>query len=158
MIDIVTFPDPRLLAISEPVVDFGEALHQIVGAMFSTMIDNHGLGLAAPQIGINKRIFVASHTGKVIDTFVYINPVLTFPSDERIEGVEGCLSIPEEKFLMSRYKEAEIEFIDTWGEKKIQRASGLQAIVWQHEFDHLDGILINRDPQKRYKDAAKMGY
>src|ERR1043166_8257485 len=90
---IILWPDPRLLKVSVPVTQFDENLRVLAGRMFELMRAARGVGLAAPQVGENIRLFIMNHTGEPADDRVYINPVLSEAAGEQ-EGEEGCLSLP----------------------------------------------------------------
>lgn len=150
---IVTFPDQRLLEKCETVTAFDENLQLLVREMILTMLDAGGVGLAAPQVGINKRIFIACHSGKLIDAYAYVNPELSFYGNETVDGAEGCLSIPDKRFIAKRYKNASISFQNEWGKKCTHIADDVRSIIWQHEFDHLDGLLINRFPERQHSES-----
>jgi peptide deformylase len=142
-LEIVTVPDPRLLLACEPVTHFDENLRQLVTIMMYKMTSAQGVGLAAPQLGINKRVFVTAHTGAITSLAVYINPVLRFLKEDKIPSIEGCLSIPGKRYEVSRHTDVEITAQDLAGNEFKKTANGFEAIVCQHENDHLDGILIN---------------
>ena len=132
------YGDPCLEAKSKPVKEVGPVERMLIQAMFETMDACKGVGLAAPQVGINEQIFVVD-TGK--EAFVAINPrILKVFGSETME--EGCLSIPRVLVDVKRAKTVWVEFTDQ--ENRLVRAelSGLTAKVFQHEFDHLQGKLI----------------
>jgi peptide deformylase len=105
------------------------------------MREAKGVGLAAPQIGKNIRLFVMNATGKPEDDRVYINPVLTEAEGDE-EEEEGCLSIPEFRVKVWRAKRLRIQAVDLTGQAIDQTDEGFVARVWQHETDHLNGILL----------------
>jgi peptide deformylase len=131
-----------LKKISEPIIDFGVFLsNTILGDLRETLFRNgNGIGLAAPQIGINKRVIFISFFGTELEI---INPKILEKSKEEEISEEGCLSIPEKKFLVKRSKEIRIEFFDRIKNKIEIKCDGLLARCIQHEIDHLDGILIS---------------
>lgn len=132
------FGDPCLEAKSKTVKEVGPVERMLIAAMFETMEACRGVGLAAPQVGINEQIFVVD-TGK--DVFAAINPkIIRTAGNEVME--EGCLSIPRVLVDVKRAKTIWVEFTD--GENHLVRAqlSGLLAKVFQHEYDHLHGKLI----------------
>ncbi|MEI7998446.1 MAG: peptide deformylase [Candidatus Omnitrophota bacterium] len=132
------YGDPCLRVKSKPVQAVGPAERMLIASMFETMHAQKGIGLAAPQVGINEQIFVVD-TGK--DSLAVINPKI-LRSVGTFVGEEGCLSIPNLHVNIKRAKELEVEFIDE--DNKLIRAkiSGLLAKVFQHENDHLQGKLI----------------
>ncbi|MCL1602719.1 peptide deformylase [Succinatimonas hippei] len=143
--EIVTFPDERLRQICAPVTEFDAALKELTDDMFETMYDDEGIGLAAPQIGIEKRIVVIDipeedgKQGK--NKLVLINPKITAKEGE-VASEEGCLSVPEYRAEIKRYEKITLECQDLNGQKQIYEADGLLAICMQHELDHLDGKLF----------------
>lgn len=148
---IILYPDPRLKRMSEPVTAFDDALRDIVVQMFKLMRDAHGVGLAAPQVGKNLRLFVMNPSGEPGDDQVYINPVLS-EGDGSEDAEEGCLSLPDIRVKVTRDKRITIQAQDLEGNRFEQSASGFIPRVWQHEFDHLNGILLT----DRMGPVAKM--
>jgi peptide deformylase len=138
---ILHWPDPRLKKNSEPVKEFTPALRDLASRMLELMRQHKGVGLAAPQVGHNIRLFVMNHSGEPNDNRVYVNPVLSDPSgDESSE--EGCLSLPEVNAQISRHKSLRMQAQDLDGKPIDQTESGYIARIWQHEYDHLNGVLI----------------
>jgi peptide deformylase len=148
---IIYYPDPRLKKMSRPVTRFDGELRDMVVQMFKLMRDAHGVGLAAPQVAKNVRVFVMNPSGEAGDDQVYINPVLSDPDGED-EAEEGCLSLPDIHVKVVRNKRIRIEAQDLEGNFFEQTASGFITRVWQHEFDHLNGILLT----DRMGPVAKM--
>ncbi|HEY8748773.1 MAG TPA: peptide deformylase [Tepidisphaeraceae bacterium] len=148
---IIYYPDPRLKRMSKPVTRFDEELRQLVVRMFKLMRESHGVGLAAPQVGKNIRLFVMNPSGEAGDDQVYINPVLSDPDGDE-EAEEGCLSLPDIHVKVTRNKRIRIAAQDLDGTSFEQTGSGFIARVWQHEFDHLNGILLT----DRMGPVAKM--
>lgn len=140
-LSIVLWPDPRLKRISVPVTVFDESLRLLTARMFELMREHEGVGLAAPQVGLNIRLFVMNHTGKPEDDRVVVNPVL-MPVDGRSDGEEGCLSIPDIRIGVVRTDTVTLEAQDVEGKPFSITRSGFETRVWQHENDHLDGILL----------------
>lgn len=101
-----------------------------------------GVGLAGPQVGLDWRIFVANVTGEPGDDRVYVNPVLRDPTPRTEPCTEGCLSLPQVSAEVTRPVGITLEALDERGQPVTRTAEGLEARVWQHEHDHLDGILI----------------
>ena len=148
---IILYPDPRLKKTSRPVTEFNAALRDLGGQMLKLMRDARGVGLAAPQVGLNLRMFVMNATGEAGDDHVYVNPVLSDAEGED-EAEEGCLSLPEIHIKVFRSKTVRIQAQDLEGNLFEQTASGFIPRVWQHEFDHLNGILLT----DRMGPVAKM--
>lgn len=138
---IILYPDPRLKKISAEVTAFDDNLRALAARLFELMREAKGVGLAAPQVGQNVRLFVINPTGKPEDDAVYVNPVLTEAEGEA-EGEEGCLSLPNINIDVFRSKSMRMDAQNLAGEKFTQTASGYLARIWQHEFDHLNGILL----------------
>jgi peptide deformylase len=140
-LDIIKWPDPRLKKRSQPIETFNDDLRLLAARMFELMRANSGVGLAAPQVGLNIRMFVMNHSGNPEDDRVYVNPMLSDP-DGNEEGEEGCLSIPDIKVQISRPNVIKLQAQDLSGQPIEQAATGFMTRVWQHEIDHLDGRLI----------------
>jgi peptide deformylase len=143
VLPILTHPDPVLRAICAPVTAFDDSLRGLVQDMFDTMYAAPGRGLAGPQVGRELRLFVMDVTWKT-DTpapQVFVNPELTFPTDDRSVGAEGCLSIPGDICHVPRATEVDVRWQDLEGLPRAGRFTGFEAICIQHEADHLDGIL-----------------
>src|SRR6186713_2006044 len=138
---IILYPDPRLKKVSKPVEKFDDALRELSSRMFQLMRDSRGVGLAAPQVGLNIRMFVMNHSGELKDDRIYINPELS-EADGSEEGEEGCLSLPEIHVNILRDKSIRMRAKDLHGESIDEVASGYIARIWQHEFDHLNGTLL----------------
>jgi peptide deformylase len=138
---IVIYPDPRLRKISRPVTEFGPELADLAQRMLALMREAKGVGLAAPQVGKNIRLFVMNATGEPGDDKMLVNPVLSFPDGEE-SGEEGCLSIPEIKVDVVRAKTMKLNALDVTGKPVEFLETGYVARVWQHEVDHLNGILL----------------
>lgn len=138
---IIVYPDPRLKKRSSDVADF-TPLKDITDQMFALMREHKGVGLAAPQVGLNIRLFVMNATGEPTDDRVYVNPILS-EADGEEEGEEGCLSIPELRVDIFRAKKLHMEARDLQGNPISESAEGYVARIWQHETDHLNGTLIS---------------
>jgi peptide deformylase len=138
---IIQYPDPRLKKVSAPVTEFGPPLRELVEQMFILMRDAKGVGLAAPQVAKNIRLFIMNATGEPEDDRVYINPQLTEAEGDE-EGEEGCLSIPDLRVKVVRSTSLHMRAQDLEGNPIEQTASDFVARVWQHETDHLNGILL----------------
>jgi len=138
---IIFYPDPRLRKTSEPVTVFDQSLKDLAGRMLELMRGARGVGLAAPQVGENVRLFVMNPTGEEGDDHVYVNPVLEEAEGEE-EGEEGCLSLPGINAKVWRSKTLRIQAQDLEGKAFEETADGYIARVWQHETDHLNGTMI----------------
>ena len=143
--DILIHPDPRLKKVATPVEDIGDELRRLADDMLETMYNAPGIGLAAPQVGIGKRVLVmdcVKEEGAAPRPMVLINPVVTWTSDEKNVYEEGCLSIPEQFGDVERPAEVEVTWTGLEGERQAERFDGLWATCVQHEIDHLDGKLF----------------
>mgnify|MGYP001189277040 FL=1 len=143
-LEILTIPDPRLKHKSSVVEHFDSDLRKIIKDMFETLYaSGNGIGLAAPQVGIRKRIVVIDlkENGE-LSPVTFINPEIKKFSEEKFINEEGCLSVPEYYADVERSKEVEVEWFNEQGEKIIKKMTGLMSICIQHEIDHLDGILF----------------
>lgn len=138
---IIEYPHPLLKKKCAPVDLFDESLGQLAARMLELMHAERGIGLAAPQVGVLRRVFVANVTGEPGDDRIFVNPRLTDLSGV-IESDEGCLSIPEVTVHVRRAASCVIEAVDLRGNAFRLRGDGLSARCWQHECDHLDGRLI----------------
>jgi peptide deformylase len=115
-------------------------LSEIVAAMYRVMFDNEGMGLAAPQVGINARLFLMHHNAH---GYVCINPRIEKSSEETSVRGEGCLSYPGEKVMVERPVEVRVTYQNLRGAKVKKKLNGLLARCFQHEMDHLDGIVMS---------------
>lgn len=139
---IIRWPDPRLKKKSEAVTAFDEDLRQLAARMLELMRECRGVGLAAPQVGVNVRLFVVNPTGNPEDDKVYVNPVLSDAEGDE-EGEEGCLSLPDINVKINRpTSKVRMQAQDLGGQPFEQVGSGFITRIWQHENDHLNGILI----------------
>lgn len=140
---IIHFPDPRLRKRADEVLaeEFGPALRSIVARMFELMREDKGVGLAAPQVGWLKRVFVMNHSGRPEDDRVYINPTLSDPDGSEADE-EGCLSLPGIRARIVRDFRITVTAQDLDGRAFTETAEGYVARVWQHEYDHLNGTLL----------------
>jgi peptide deformylase len=149
---ILIYPDPALKKKSAPVTVINEKIREIVQDMADTMYDAPGVGLAAPQIGIHQRILVIDVSGKdeEPDLIVAINPVIIHSEGEVYEE-EGCLSVIRFAANVRRHESVVVKMLNLEGEEVTCKAEGLLAIAFQHEIDHLDGILFidHLSPLKR---------
>ncbi len=141
-LQIIHYPDPRLRKTSVPVTTFDDRLRALVVRMFELMRENKGVGLAAPQVGHNIRLFIANPTGEPTDDRIYVNPMLSEPDAGEEEGDEGCLSLPEISSKIMRIKSMRIDAHDLEGNPFSDTQVGYLARIWQHEFDHLNGTMI----------------
>ena len=159
---ILRIGDPRLRQVSEPVDEFDTPeLHQLIEDMFDTMAAADGAGLAAPQIGVLKRIMIFGIESSLryqdveaVPTTVLINPEFEVVDAARQGFWEGCLSVPGMRGYVERPAGIRYRGYDQHGDRVEREADGFHAIVFQHEYDHLDGILY----PDRLEDTTKFGF
>ncbi len=144
LLPIITAPDPRLEAVSTPVEAVTDEVRQQLDDMLETMYAAPGIGLAAIQVGIAKRMLVidVSREGEGKQPLYIVNPEITWVSDDDQLYEEGCLSLPEQYAEVERPAEVKVSYLDRNGDKQELHADGLLAVCLQHEMDHLDGILF----------------
>jgi len=140
--DLTLYPSPVLRRPAAPVERFDEELARIVRAMFVRMYESHGVGLAAPQVGLKKRILVVNETGKPEDELVLVNPTIVEKTGAAVTFEEGCLSFPGIYAEVERPERCTVEAFDTAGEPIRATYEGFQSRIVQHEHDHLEGILL----------------
>ena len=140
---IITEPNEILRQVSKPVLSVGKEERKLMDDMLETMYAANGIGLAAIQIGIPKRIIVMdiSKDGKK-NPMYFVNPKINNKDKEKTTYEEGCLSVPDYFAEVDRPKYCEVEYLDYNGESKVLKADGLLATCIQHEMDHLEGILF----------------
>jgi peptide deformylase len=159
---VLKMGDPLLFRVAEPVQGFDTPeLHALVADMFDTMAALNGAGLAAPQIGVSRRVVIFGveanpryPDAEPVPTTVLINPVIEMLTQQTEDGWEGCLSVPGMRGLVSRYTRLRYAGFDQHGKPIAREAHGFHARVVQHECDHLDGILY----PMRLKDMRLFGY
>ena len=141
---ILTEPNQILRQVSKPVGKVGEEERKLMDDMLDTMYHANGIGLAAIQIGVPKRIIVMDLSKREEEKkpMYFVNPVIKNKNQNFSRYEEGCLSVPNQFAEIERPKTCEVEYIDYDGEKKIIKAEGLLATCIQHEMDHLQGILF----------------
>ena len=141
---ILTEPNKLLRQVSKPVKEVGKEEQKLMDDMLETMYAANGIGLAAIQIGIPKRIIVMdiSKDGNKNEPLYFVNPVVKNKDILKSTYEEGCLSVPNQFAEINRPKNCEVEYLDYNGEKKLLKAEGLLATCIQHEMDHLEGILF----------------
>ncbi len=152
---VVKFGDPVLKSKASPVREFGPELRAEVERMVGIMRDGLGVGLAATQLGVLRRLLVFQ-AGPDSEPTALINPEVEWLSDEVVIAEEGCLSLPRVSMDVERPLHARFSGLDVDGEPIRIEASGLEARVLQHEIDHLDGVLIlDRTPRAQRKAALR---
>lgn len=160
---ILIHPDPRLKKVCDPVPDITDAVRAVSKDMLETMYHAPGIGLAAPQIGLNARMLVMDCAKRDDETakpepMVLINPQIVQSSDELGEYEEGCLSIPDIYAMVSRPKDVRVSYLDQDGEPQERDFEGVWSVCVQHEIDHLNGKLFidYLSPMRRSMITSKM--
>ena len=163
--EIIKLPDKRLRLVSEPVKHVDAGIKKLIEDMFETMYDAPGIGLAAIQIGVAKRVITMDLSKKEDDhePQVFINPEIAWTSEETAKYEEGCLSIPDYYEEVERPAEVKVKYLDLDGKQHEIRVKGLLATCIQHEVDHTNGVLfidylskLKRDRvTKKFAKAAK---
>jgi len=154
--DIIILPDPKLRLVSEPIASVDDAVRQLADDMLETMYDAPGIGLAAIQIGVPKRMLVldVAREGETPAPMVVINPEIVWESEEHSVYQEGCLSIPEYYEDVERPQRIGLRFLDREGAAREIEADGLLATCLQHEIDHLNGVLFIDHISKLKRDRV----
>jgi len=159
---ILRMGDPRLRQISTPVESFDTPeLHELIADMFDTMAAADGAGLAAPQIGVAKRVMIFGvesnpryPDAEPVPTTVLLNASYEVLDEAEVSGWEGCLSVPSMRGWVPRYRRIRYRGLDQYGEPVEREADGFHAVVFQHEYDHLDGVLY----PDRIVEKEKFGF
>ncbi|OYU32536.1 MAG: peptide deformylase [Comamonadaceae bacterium PBBC2] len=158
LLPILCYPDPRLHKVAQPVAAFDERLSALIDDMLETMYDANGIGLAATQIDVHQRLVVIDASEERNKPLVLINPEITWMSDERVKGDEGCLSVPGIYDGVERATAVKVTALDRHGQSQNIEAEGLLAICIQHEMDHLKGKVFVEylSPLKQGRIKTKM--
>lgn len=165
---IITLPDEKILRqLSQPLKGVDDDARKLFDDMLETMYAAPGIGLAAIQIGVPRRMLVIdlSKEGEDKKPLFMANPDIVWSSEERSDYEEGCLSIPEFYEMVERPRDIKVRYLDRMGEAREMSASGLLATCLQHEIDHLNGVLfidhiskLKRDRViKKFQKAQKLG-
>ena len=143
LLKILIFPDPRLRTVAKAVEKVDDSLKKLTEDMLETMYEGSGIGLAATQVDVHKRVIVVDISEKKDEPLVLINPVLKKVIDPELKTYsEGCLSVPGFYEELERPSEIEISFQDEKGQDQTLIANGLLSVVVQHEMDHLEGKMM----------------
>jgi len=158
LLDILEFPDPRLRKKAKPVTNFNTSLQTLIDDMFETMYEALGIGLAATQINVHKRLMVIDVSQEKDQPLVFINPKITIADEHLGEHEEGCLSVPGFSETVTRPLSIKVEALDRQGEPFTKELEGLLAVCVQHELDHLNGKLFvdYLSPLKRQRIRTKL--
>lgn len=144
LLDIIVAPDPRLKKKAQTVKAVDASVAKLMDDMLDTMYEAPGVGLAAPQIGVLKRVIVVdpARDDEKPQPLKMANPEILWASDETKEYEEGCLSLPEEYDLVQRPDRIKVRYLDEKNKQQELDAEGFLAVVIQHEMDHLEGVLF----------------
>lgn len=141
LLPILHFPDPRLRQIAKPIADFDDSLRQLAADMAETMYEANGVGLAATQVNVHRRIIVIDVSESRNELITLVNPeILTSCGSKK--GEEGCLSVPGIYDLVERAEQVRVRYQDVTGVVVERDAEGLLAVCIQHEIDHLNGVMF----------------
>jgi peptide deformylase len=157
LLEVLTFPDERLRTVAKTVDAVDENIKTLIDDMFETMREERGIGLAATQINVHKRVVVMDVSDDSKQPYVFINPVITRKEGTTVSE-EGCLSVPENYAKIDRAESITVEALDRHGKAFTLEAEGLLAICIQHELDHLQGKLFvdYLSPLKRQRIKKKL--
>ena len=162
---IITLPDPVLKRKARPVNKFDKDLHTLLDDMVETMREAPGVGLAAPQIGLSERIIVIEYYEREEDeeneeapkkVWAVINPEIVKTSEETLVGVEGCLSIPGLVGEVERHAEVQVKGLNRHGKPMKVKAKGWLARIFQHEIDHLNGVLFTERATRVWRPSQEV--
>ena len=142
LLKILVFPDKRLRKIANEIVDINSKIKSLASSMLETMYENNGIGLAATQVNVHKRLIVVDVSEEKNKPIILINPHVNILSKEMVAYEEGCLSVPGFFEEVKRNATVEILYKDLSGEAKVMYPSGVESVVIQHEIDHLDGKVF----------------
>jgi peptide deformylase len=156
--EIITLPHPVLRRKAHKVSDFGKDFQELVNDMVETMREAPGVGLAAPQVAVSERLIVVEFGDEEDENvpqklFVVANPEIVSASEEMVMGIEGCLSVPELVGEVERHEAITIKGLNRHGKPMKIKAEGWLARIFQHEIDHLDGVLYPDRSDKVWKPA-----
>jgi peptide deformylase len=154
---ILKYPHPFLFEKVKPVVEFNDSLEILGNEMLKTMKENNGVGLAANQVGVDKRIFVMQCDSEK-PAYIFINPIINNKSVESQALDEGCLSVPSIYAPVQRAKSVTLTWIDTKGVTHQKTFEGLESVCVQHELEHLDGIVFIQKLPPARKTMAMSKY
>lgn len=156
--EIITIPHPTLRKKAHKVTDFGKDFQELVTDMIDTMRDAPGVGLAAPQIAVSQRLIVVEFGDeedeeKPAKLYVVANPEIISASEETVMGIEGCLSVPELVGEVERHSAIVVKGQNRYGKPTRIKANGWLARIFQHEIDHVDGVIYTDRATRVWKPA-----
>jgi peptide deformylase len=162
ILEIVTLPQPILRHKARKVSDFGSGLQALVDDMIETMRQAPGVGLAAPQVGESSRLIVVEYGDEEDEEatpklYVMVNPEITRSSQETVLGIEGCLSVPGIQGDVERLEAVTVKGLNRHGQPMTVKANGWLARIFQHEIDHLDGVLFVDRADKLWQAEEHQG-
>jgi peptide deformylase len=158
LLPILCYPDPRLHTVAKPVAQVDDRIRRLVADMLETMYDANGIGLAATQVDVHERLIVIDVSEERNQPMVLVNPEITWASDDKRVGDEGCLSVPGIYDGVERSLAVKVRAQDEHGQERTVEAEGLLAVCIQHEMDHLLGKVFVEylSPLKRNRIKTKM--
>jgi len=158
LLPILRFPDPRLKKVAQPVAQIDASIRKLVADMAETMYEAPGIGLAATQVDVHKRVVVIDVSEERNAPLVLINPEIVWASAERHVGEEGCLSVPGIYDGVERAAAVRVQALDATGQLQTIEAEGMLAVCIQHELDHLRGKVFVEylSPLKRNRIKTKL--
>jgi peptide deformylase len=158
-LSVLTLGDPRLRHRAQPVVNIDDRLQQLINNLMWTAEKTNGVGIAAPQVGESLQLFIVASSPNLryphaprMEPTPMINPRIIAHSDEQVLGWEGCLSVPDQRGQVDRWREIEVEYCDRRGHLQRQVFTDFVARIFQHELDHLNGTVF----VDRVEDAASL--
>lgn len=157
---IVYIPDPVLRKKARKVTVWDAELQQLIEDMIETLRDAPGVGLAAPQVGVSQRVVVIEYGDEEDERvpaklYILVNPEIVQASDEQVDGVEACLSVPSLVGDVMRHEKIVVKAFNRYGKPVKYRVSGWLARIFQHEIDHLDGVLYTDLATRVWKPAPE---
>jgi peptide deformylase len=158
LLTILRYPDPQLHKVAQPVAQVDDRIRSLVADMLETMYDASGVGLAATQVNVHERVVVLDTSEERNEPLVLINPTITWMSEERVKGEEGCLSVPGIFDGVERAARVKVQALDLQGQSFTLEADELLAVCIQHELDHLLGKVFVEylSPLKRNRIKTKL--
>ena len=157
LMDIKTIPDPVLRRKAQPVSKISDETRELIDNMVDTMREAPGVGLAAPQVGISQRIIVVEYTTNEEEEdapkklYAFVNPEIKILDDEKVKGIEGCLSLPGLLGEVDRSFKVSVKGLNRQGNRIRIKAEGWLARIFQHEIDHLDGVVFTDKASRIWK-------
>jgi peptide deformylase len=156
--EVVLYPEPVLRKVAVPIERFDDDLRALVAGMFVRMKKSRGVGLAAPQVGLRQRVLVLNSTGDEKDDLVLVNPTIVSRTGTRVSYDEGCLSFPGIFAEISRPDRCTVKAFDPSGSPIEMEYEGFTSRIIQHEYDHLEGVLLvdRMSPAEKQKHKSAL--